>query len=1448
MRLILLSACFPLLMLTTGRALATVLINEIFWMGSDLSTADEWIEIAYVPDASGAAVIDLSGFELRSGLAVEGQKLVVRFATGASIASGQYLVIANYSADASRLERQADVVTTAMGLPNSKLFLGLYDASGSLIDSADDFIGAPMAGINATGTGQRASMMRIHPPASGSLALSWRSSSTFIGLDDGTPAFATPGHSNAAGFSFDTFAPREVTDFFGSLSGSVLSINWRRSASVDVRFQHLSIVPFGSTSGGIVSLPPSSVSFQSGSMLFGSGVDVRISLEDFRGNVSSGVGLRIAPNRHDILETKSQTGTETSSFVSPIRISEVLLDPIGADDEEWIEIMNVSTGSLSLSGMVITDASRRFRIGAACIGSGSISCAEAQMLGSQAVRLFAKTETDIALENAGETVRIFSGDTLLDELVVPKTAEGVSFGRMGTQSGEILKPFCTPSPGVKNDVEPLDMRISVQNDGDFSQGSGSVTATGKLSINLIAQAASGSMAGAVCSWDYGDGFTSDSCNPPSHTFSVPGQYELRLNAKSYCDDTVEQTLAIFVYEKKKGTSENTKNSVSISEQNTCTILSRYGMRITEVMPDPFGNEAEQEFIELRNVIDQGVSLCGWKIDDADGGSKAFALDGEKVAPGEFLLLPRSQTALALNNDSDEVRLFSPGPEGSSGLLLDRVSYEKAIPGESYALRSDGLFVWTPFFSPGDDNLFRSSERRFSDAAVIVSAALPNPHGKDADGEWIEILNLSLISMELIGWSLASDAATAKRFSLDGVTIEPMQTLRFTAAKTGIELKNSRGAALLRDPDGYVISALGWTEAVDGRIYRPAVETSARARVRVERVVDGDTFDVALADPDQLKDIPDSLKRRWLAVSDSASPRIRVRLIGIDTPETVHPRLAVQAYGAEASAFLRNLLEGKVIELGFDAELWDKYDRLLAYAYLPSGELAQSELLRSGLAFAYLRYPFRMSDLFAAEEREARAALLGMWTDPQMPLYAQEVRSAQEIEELLETEGLTLTVEPPSGIVASGTVLDISTNVLSDIFFSTGSGTPVLLSGSMIITSDALLTFHAERATASGTLRSSTVERRYALLKRQYDELIAISEAYPSPTQGEDEWIELFNASAESVGLAGWMIDDEADGGSKPWRFPPDAYIPASGFLLVMREQSDIALNNDGDEIRLIAPDGTMKSSVRFSSVKRGKSAAFSGGDSCVSDVATPSRGNVCIALAKGKNAPDADHDFLSDDYEHYLYSTDPKNPDTDNDGFLDGFETDSLMNPLERDEKNRMRIARYRDFLLEHINPKIRVLKRDGIRIEGKSVPGFSVVALVDGRAVTASGSAATGKWSMAFRPPFSSLSLDVDLSVTDPAGRNIDFPSLFRAEISPVTPAKRTVRIKTKRGEFRYRNIVSGEESMPNSSHSMDETIMRLLRDDLSANHDDGPLVAGIVVTTVVSIALAAAGLAAKY
>lgn len=137
------------------------------------------------------------------------------------------------------------------------------------------------------------------------------------------------------------------------------------------------------------------------------------------------------------------------------------------------------------------------------------------------------------------------------------------------------------------------------------------------------------------------------------------------------------------------------------------------------------------------------------------------------------------------------------------------------------------------------------------------------------------------------------------------------------------------------------------------------ESTSTVSAYVERVVDGDTIRVLIQDQP-----------------------FTVRLIGVNTPETVDPRKEVECYGKEASNKLKEIIGGKQVYLEIDDSQSnkDRYGRLLRYVYLNS-ILVNEQLIREGYAYEYTYgKPYKYQQQFRTAQEEAQNIGIGLW-DP-----------------------------------------------------------------------------------------------------------------------------------------------------------------------------------------------------------------------------------------------------------------------------------------------------------------------------------------------------------------------------------------------------------------------------------------------------------------------------------
>ncbi len=150
------------------------------------------------------------------------------------------------------------------------------------------------------------------------------------------------------------------------------------------------------------------------------------------------------------------------------------------------------------------------------------------------------------------------------------------------------------------------------------------------------------------------------------------------------------------------------------------------------------------------------------------------------------------------------------------------------------------------------------------------------------------------------------------------------------------------------------------ETVDEQVNEePEIDLSEFKAVTVKRVVDGDTF-----------------------IYDENGDNIRVRMIGIDTPESVAPEETGKtntSEGKTVSDYVKDLLTGETVYLEYDAGPTDKFDRELCYVYLSDGTRIQDMLISMGYAKTMTIQPnVKYAEHFVELEQEAHDKKVGFW--------------------------------------------------------------------------------------------------------------------------------------------------------------------------------------------------------------------------------------------------------------------------------------------------------------------------------------------------------------------------------------------------------------------------------------------------------------------------------------
>jgi micrococcal nuclease len=156
----------------------------------------------------------------------------------------------------------------------------------------------------------------------------------------------------------------------------------------------------------------------------------------------------------------------------------------------------------------------------------------------------------------------------------------------------------------------------------------------------------------------------------------------------------------------------------------------------------------------------------------------------------------------------------------------------------------------------------------------------------------------------------------------------------------------------------VVMLAGLVLASPAQAY-PTMPQGIQGPFTVVKVVDGDTIHV-----------------------DANGKHLKIRMIGLDTPETVDPRKTVQCFALEASAQAKTILDGQSVYLETDPsqDTVDRFGRTLAYVWTESGRLFNLDMVTDGYAFEYTYdLPYRYQQDFKAAENDAQTQERGLWS-------------------------------------------------------------------------------------------------------------------------------------------------------------------------------------------------------------------------------------------------------------------------------------------------------------------------------------------------------------------------------------------------------------------------------------------------------------------------------------
>jgi hypothetical protein len=220
--------------------------------------------------------------------------------------------------------------------------------------------------------------------------------------------------------------------------------------------------------------------------------------------------------------------------------------------------------------------------------------------------------------------------------------------------------------------------------------------------------------------------------------------------------------------------------------------------INEFLPNPDDPSDASEWIELFNASDQVVSLDGFSLSDASS-SKPYSLTGQ-LDSKSYLLIPKNESNLALNNSGDTINL-----KNSADQIIDTFSYETTKENWVYARVPDASSNWSMISdaTPGQFNSIpQSSEPEPSlteQTTIHLSISKLNPCPEKNQPEWVELTNLSQTSGLINDWIIQDQADHQIKFSH---SFSPKESFQVTLSPS--ILNNSGDQIFLKNQQGKTI--------------------------------------------------------------------------------------------------------------------------------------------------------------------------------------------------------------------------------------------------------------------------------------------------------------------------------------------------------------------------------------------------------------------------------------------------------------------------------------------------------------------------------------------------------------------------------------------------------------------------------------------------------------------
>lgn len=681
---------------TADTEIPDVIINEVAWAGSSVSSSDEWIELKNTTDQD----IDISGWQVTKK--TDTVNAMITITTGNIPANG-YFLISNYNENhaSSVLNIKPDLESLSVSLSNEDLVISLYKGDWHNLDNLVDIAGDGTNPFCPGDSSTKISMERNAEYGDGDLSDSWHEASDTINLDEGVADKGTPKAENSVPPPPALEAPKIISVSPDQAEAEtiweveeILGENFVVDGVTQVKLVKGTLTIWATDVNVVSDTTIATAKFDLHSAEAG---DWDIVIINPDGQIAT------LPNAVEIIEPEEEP--EVPVYSSAIVLNELYPHP-STGAEEYIELYNSGNSTVNLKGWKLDDQSPG--------GSSVHTISSDTLISAHQYLIFPKSQTHISLNDTGDYVRLLQpNDNLLDSTSNYGTAiTGYAYAKING-NWQWTKRVTPNSANIYESIVDEEEENDDNNDTDqelqnsditIELGSATTTeASAKLTWKINWPGALGeiSIYQSDKKGDLGEKIGQVTPNKTEYLvnqltaktkyyFTLIGSY----NGQDIKSNQIEIT----------ATSPSSPPAGGGSEGLPKQII------FTEILPNP--NAGDSEFIEIYNSTDQDIDISGWKLVDASGKTYVLtALDLERLIIAEinsgvilksnkYLLLDYSTTNIRLNNSGgEEIQLLD-----AEDNLIDEITYESsAKQGFAYVLAPNEEWFWSNEVTPGEAN-------------------------------------------------------------------------------------------------------------------------------------------------------------------------------------------------------------------------------------------------------------------------------------------------------------------------------------------------------------------------------------------------------------------------------------------------------------------------------------------------------------------------------------------------------------------------------------------------------------------------------------------------------------------------------------------------------------------------------------------------------------------------